>query len=110
MDLCGAVPNEGVPESVKIAYLTAGAAGMFCGSCMNDNAVARALNRLGHDCVLVPVYTPIRTDEEDVSVDKVFLGGVNVYLQQKLSWFGKLPRSTDRYMSQESMDGCLAIH
>jgi len=84
---------------VKIAYLTAGAAGMFCGSCMNDNAVARALNRLGHDCVLVPVYTPIRTDEEDVSVDKVFLGGVNVYLQQKLSWFGRLPRSLDAFLN-----------
>jgi len=97
--LCQAVPNWGEPESVKIAYLTAGAAGMFCGSCMNDNAVARALNRLGHDCVLVPVYTPIRTDEEDVSVDKVFLGGVNVYLQQKLSWFGRLPRSLDAFLN-----------
>lgn len=99
MDLCNAVPNEGVPESLKIAYLTAGAAGMFCGSCMNDNAVARALNRLGHDCVLVPVYTPIRTDEEDISVDKVFLGGVNVYLQQKFSWFGKLPRAVDAFLN-----------
>ncbi|MFN9437669.1 MAG: hypothetical protein ACK6DC_22405, partial [Planctomycetota bacterium] len=33
---------------MKIAYLTAGAAGMYCGSCMNDNAVARALIRSGH--------------------------------------------------------------
>ena len=28
---------------MKIAYLTAGAAGMFCGSCMHDNTLARAL-------------------------------------------------------------------
>ena len=84
---------------MKIAYLTAGAAGMYCGSCMNDNSVARALNRLGHDCMLVPVYTPIRTDEEDVSVDKVFLGGVNVYLQQKLRWFGKLPSAFDAFLN-----------
>ena len=65
---------------------------MFCGSCMNDNAVARELINAGHDCVLMPVYTPIRTDVEDMSVDRVFLGGVNVYLSQKLGAFRLLPR------------------
>ncbi|MFM8188527.1 MAG: glycosyltransferase family 4 protein [Pirellula sp.] len=77
---------------MRITYLTAGAAGMFCGSCMNDNAVARELINAGHDCVLMPVYTPIRTDVEDMSVDRVFLGGVNVYLSQKLGAFRLLPR------------------
>ncbi len=77
---------------MRIAYLTAGAAGMFCGSCMNDNAVAKELIKAGHDCVLMPVYTPIRTDVEDMSVDRVFLGGVNVFLSQKLPLFGYLPR------------------
>ena len=77
---------------MRITYLTAGAAGMFCGSCMNDNAVARELIKSGHDCVLMPVYTPIRTDVEDLSVDRVFLGGVNVYLSQKLALCRRLPR------------------
>lgn len=85
---------------MKIAYLTAGAAGMYCGSCMNDNAVARALIREGHDCILVPVYTPIRTDDEDVSVPRVFLGGVNVYLQQKLGWMSRVPRFMDAILNQ----------
>jgi glycosyltransferase involved in cell wall biosynthesis len=85
---------------MKIAYLTAGAAGMYCGSCMNDNAVARELIRCGHDCVLAPIYTPIRTDDENVSVDRVFLGGVNVYLQQKLSWIRHMPRSWSRWLDQ----------
>jgi glycosyltransferase involved in cell wall biosynthesis len=85
---------------MKIAYLTAGAAGMYCGSCMNDNAVARELLRCGHDCVLAPIYTPIRTDDENVSVDRVFLGGVNVYLQQKLSWIRHMPRSWSRWLDQ----------
>jgi glycosyltransferase involved in cell wall biosynthesis len=85
---------------MKIAYLTAGAAGMFCGSCMNDNAVARALIRDGHDCLLVPVYTPIRTDDDDVSVPRVFLGGVNVYLQQKLGWMSRVPRVFDAILNQ----------
>ena len=76
----------------KIAYLTAGAAGMFCGSCLRDNALAAALSTLGCDVALVPLYTPIRTDEVDVSLDRVFFGGVNVYLQQKVPLLRYLPR------------------
>jgi glycosyltransferase involved in cell wall biosynthesis len=59
---------------------------------MNDNAVAKELVKAGHDCVLMPVYTPIRTDVEDMSVDRVFLGGVNVYLSQKIPLIRYLPR------------------
>jgi len=54
--------------------------------------VAKELIKAGHDCVLMPVYTPIRTDVEDMSVDRVFLGGVNVYLAQKVPLFRYLPR------------------
>src|SRR5262245_16670653 len=70
---------------MKIAYITAGAAGMYCGSCMRDNTLVAALAKLGHEALLVPTYTPIRTDEEDVSDRHIFFGGINVYLQQK-SW------------------------
>ena len=52
---------------MRIAFITAGAAGMFCGSCMRDNTLVAALLDLGHDALLVPTYTPIRTDEADVS-------------------------------------------
>ncbi|MCU0707457.1 MAG: glycosyltransferase family 4 protein [Pirellula sp.] len=85
---------------MKITYLTAGAAGMYCGSCMNDNAVARELIREGHECLLIPVYTPIRTDDDDVSVGRVFLGGVNVYLQQQVGWLARLPRFVDAILNQ----------
>jgi hypothetical protein len=52
---------------MRIAYITAGAAGMFCGSCLHDNTLVAALRGLGHDALLIPTYTPIRTDEVDVS-------------------------------------------
>ncbi|QEG40019.1 glycosyltransferase family 4 protein [Roseimaritima ulvae] len=77
---------------MKIAYLTAGAAGMYCGSCMHDNALARQLQREGVDCLLLPVYTPIRTDEQDVSTEQVFFGGVHIYLLQKMPLLRYLPR------------------
>lgn len=85
---------------MKIVYLTAGAAGMFCGSCMLDNALARAMIHQGHDTLLVPIYTPIRTDEEDVSIDRVFMGGVNVFLQQKFPWLSYLPKWVDAALNQ----------
>ena len=64
---------------------------MYCGSCMRDNTLVNALNHLGHDALLVPTYTPIRTDEEDVSDKHIFFGGINVYLQQKYSLFRYTP-------------------
>jgi glycosyltransferase involved in cell wall biosynthesis len=83
---------------MKIAFVTAGAAGMYCGSCMKDNTLATALKKLGHDAVLIPTYTPIRTDEEDVSEPRVFLGGINVYLQQKARLFRYTPAFLDRLL------------
>lgn len=81
---------------MRIAYITAGAAGMFCGSCMRDNTLASALIAQGHDALLIPTYTPIRTDEMDVSQSRVFFGGINVYLQEKFSLFRWTPRWFDR--------------
>jgi glycosyltransferase involved in cell wall biosynthesis len=83
---------------MKIAYITAGAAGMYCGSCMHDNTLAAALARQGHEALLVPTYTPIRTDEPDVSQQRVFFGGINVYLQQKLGLFRHTPWFLDRLL------------
>src|SRR4051794_12667013 len=57
---------------MRIAYITAGAAGMFCGGCMHDNTLVSALIAQGHDALLIPTYTPIRTDEPDVSQKRVF--------------------------------------
>jgi glycosyltransferase involved in cell wall biosynthesis len=83
---------------MRIAYITAGAAGMYCGSCMRDNTLVAALARQGHDALLVPLYTPIRTDEDDVSVPRVFFGGINVYLQQKFGLFRRTPWFLDRML------------
>jgi glycosyltransferase involved in cell wall biosynthesis len=83
---------------MRITYITAGAGGMFCGSCLHDNTLVAALARRGHDALLVPTYTPIRTDEPDVSQKRVFLGGINVYLQQKLGLFRHTPWFLDRLL------------
>jgi hypothetical protein len=81
---------------MRILSITAGAAGMYCGSCLRDNALAAELISQGHDVILLPLYTPTLTDEANVSEDKVFFGGISVYLEQKLALFRKMPRFVDR--------------
>src|ERR1700747_3342824 len=88
---------------MRIAYITAGAAGMFCGSCVHANTLVPALARAGHDALLIPTYTPIRTDEEDVSQKRIFFGGINVYLQQKLGLFRHTPWFLDRLLDAPSL-------
>ena len=85
---------------MRIAYITAGAAGMFCGSCLHDNTLVSALRKEGHDALLIPTYTPITTDEEDVSLKRVFFGGINVYLQQKFPVFRGTPWFLDRLLDR----------
>ena len=69
---------------------------MYCGSCLRDNALAAELIAQGHDVILLPLYTPTLTDEPNVSADKVFFGGISVYLEQKSALFRNLPRFLDR--------------
>lgn len=88
---------------MKVAYLTAGAGGMYCGSCMRDNALAAALRRRGRDIALLPVYSPIRTDEENVSENRVVFGGINVYLQHRYGLFRRAPRLLDRLLDHPAL-------
>jgi hypothetical protein len=48
---------------MNILSITAGAAGMYCGSCLRDNALAVELLRRGHTVTLLPLYTPTNPDE-----------------------------------------------
>jgi len=71
---------------------------MFCGSCMHDNTWAKALMNQGADVSLLPTYTPIRVDEEDNSQMPIFLGGINIYLEQKYRFWSSIPRIMTRWL------------
>ncbi len=88
---------------MNVAYIAAGAAGMYCGSCLHDNTLAAALIRGGHEVSLIPTYTPIRTDEDDVSIGRVFYGAINVYLEQKTSLFRHTPWLLDRMLNHPKL-------
>lgn len=71
---------------------------MYCGSCLHGNTLVSALRAAGKDVLLVPMYTPLRTDEEDQSTDRVAYGGINAYLQQRSALFRYTPRIFDRLL------------
>jgi len=88
---------------MKILYLTGGAGQMYCGSCLRDNALATELIARGHDVTLLPIYTPTLTDEPNVSYDKVFFGGISVYLEQYLPLFRHSPKWLDGIWDSKPM-------
>ncbi len=88
---------------MRIALLSGGAAGMVCGSCLHDNALATALIAQGHDAVLVPLYTPLRTDEPSVAGKRVFYGAVNTYLQVRSERWSRLPAFLRRWLDRPAL-------
>ncbi len=88
---------------MRIVHLAAGAGGMYCGTCLYANTLASALITAGHDVVLVPAYTPLRSEDESVSIDHVVLGGINVYLQQMSALFRRLPWRLDRLFDHPAL-------
>jgi glycosyltransferase involved in cell wall biosynthesis len=69
---------------------------MYCGTCLRDNSLAAALMKLGHEVTLLPLYTPTLTDEQNVSNEKIFFGGISVYLEQNYALFRKTPWLLDK--------------
>ena len=94
--------------ALRIVYLTAGAGGMYCGSCLHDNDVAKTLMRKGHEAILIPLYTPIRTDQDNASEDLLFYGGISVYLQQLSPIFRWFPKRLDKWLNSPKLVGWFA--
>lgn len=81
---------------MRIVHITAGAGGRICGSCLHDNALVRALRDRGRDAILVPAFVPTTTDEENIAIDHVVMGGVNVWLQEHVPLLRHTPGFLDR--------------
>lgn len=85
---------------MKIVHITAGAGGRLCGSCLHDNALVRSLRARGCDAMLVPAYVPTTTDEENVAVDRIVMGGVTVWLEEHVPLFRHTPRVLDAVLGR----------
>ena len=89
---------------MNIVQITPGAGGMYCGNCFRDNALVAALRELGHQVLLVPLYLPMTLDEEDQSRGTpIFFSGINVYLEQKSSFFRHAPDWLHRLLASPAL-------
>ncbi len=89
---------------MKIIQITPGTGNFICGNCVRENALAHALRNLGNDVVMVPLYLPMFTDEPNASEGvPLFLGGINMYLQQKSPIFRHTPRWIDSLMDHPGL-------
>ena len=87
---------------MKVTFLTAGTGSYHCGACMRDNTLVAALHRDGHEVALLPMYLPMQLDEESpprVGKAPIFFGGINVYLQNRFSFFRHTPRWFDALLN-----------
>ncbi len=79
---------------MRLLHLTPGTGTFHCGSCLRDNALIKALRVRGHDAQMAPLYLPLVTDREAASPEiPVQVGGLSLYLQQKMPWTRLLPRA-----------------
>jgi len=89
--------------TMRIAFITAGAGGSYCGACMRDVGIARGLIRRGHDVLLMPIYTPLVVEGPDPSLGRVFYGGINAWLQQHSALFRHTPAALDRLLDRPGL-------
>lgn len=85
---------------MRILFLTPGSGDQFyCENCLRDKAVLTALRRAGHDALSVPLYLPLLMEAtRPPRRTRVFFGGLNVFLQQKMAFFRRSPRWLDRLL------------
>ena len=63
-----------------------------CVNCLRDAALLREFRKLDHEVLIVPLYLPFRPEgQKPAGQAPIFLGGINVYLQQKSVFFRKPP-------------------
>ncbi len=84
---------------MKIVHVVPGSGGSFyCENCMRDTALVKALQRTGHDVLMVPMYLPLFGDHTDKHEAPVFFGAVNLYLKEKLPAYRRAPRWLQRLL------------
>jgi glycosyltransferase involved in cell wall biosynthesis len=83
---------------MRIIQITPSAGDSFyCENCLRDAALAKAIIKLGHEGLTIPLYLPLPSEQSgSTGISPIFFGGLNVYLQQKLAFFRRTPRWLDR--------------
>jgi len=89
---------------MRLIQLTPGTGNFYCGSCLHDNALVRALRARGHDALMVPLYLPFVTEDAAMTTETpIFLGGLSVFLAQKFPGLHRVPAWLNRLFSSPAL-------
>ena len=67
---------------MRIVQIIPGSGGTFyCQNCLRDMELARALQRQGHDVIVVPLYLPLSVDDHSARSKPAFYSAVALYLR-----------------------------
>ena len=87
---------------MRVMLLTPGTGHFYCGSCLRDDTLGKALQELGHEVTSVPLYLPMQLERKQQE-QPVLMGGINVYLQQKTRLARYLPRFLSDWLDRPSL-------
>lgn len=77
---------------MKVLFITPGSGdGYYCGNCFRDNLQAQALQRAGHDVVMVPLYLPLKHIGSLQGNAPLFFPATTYYIAQKVFGNHKMP-------------------
>ena len=91
---------------MRIVQLTPGTGNFYCGSCLRDNTLARALRRRSHDVDVHPLYLPMVTehpDDANSAESPVLMGGINLYLRHQSKTLRRLPRGLTAFLDRPAL-------
>ena len=90
---------------MRILHLTPGTGSFHCGSCLRDHALMMALRQRGHEVLMAPLYLPLVTehDTEAEVQTPLMVGGVQLYLQERLPWLARLPAGLRRWLDHPAL-------
>ena len=89
---------------MRVVHLVPGTGNFHCGACLRDDALLAGLrSEFGHEVIAVPLYLPMVLEESEVEYGPLFLGGVNLFLQEKLGVFRATPAWFDRLLDSRGL-------
>ncbi|MCX7007546.1 MAG: glycosyltransferase family 4 protein [Kiritimatiellaeota bacterium] len=89
---------------MRIIQLTPGTGNFYCGSCLHDNALVRALRARGHDALMVPLYLPFVVEDPALAVQTpIFLGGLSIFIAQKFPGLRRVPAWLNHLFSSPAL-------
>ncbi len=63
----------------------------YCQNCERNRNLIREFKRQGHTPLIVPMYLPLSFEVGDDLKSPIFFGAINVYLEEKVSFYDKIP-------------------